>query len=307
MGAPPVALVGTTASGKSALAMALARSRPGVELVSVDSMQVYRGMDIGTAKPSEAERAEVAHHGLDLVDPWQEWTVAEFRDAVVAAVDGIEARGHRALLVGGTGLYLQAVVDDLDLPGRYPEARAEVDAEPDTAALHARLEALDPVAASRMEATNRRRIARALEVTMGSGRPFSSFGPGVAAYPPTRFGLIGVRLPREVVDARIAERYANQLEVGFLDEVRRVWEDPRGVSQSAGQALGYKELAAHIAGRCTLDEALDTAIQRTRRFARRQERWFRRDPRIAWIEPSNPRDPSGALDQLLVAWDGTRA
>ena len=303
MGASPVALVGTTASGKSSLAMALARTRPGVELVSVDSMQVYRGMDIGTAKASAAERSEVPHHGLDLVDPWQECTVAEFRDAVVRAVGDIEARGRRALLVGGTGLYLQAVVDDLELPGRYPEARAEVEAEPDTAALHVRLAALDPVAASRMEATNRRRIARALEVTLGSGQPFSSFGPGVDAYPPTRFGLVGVRLPREIVDARIAVRYADQLDAGFLEEVQRVWDDPRGVSQSAGQALGYKELAAHLDGRCTLDEALDTAMARTRRFARRQERWFRRDPRIAWIEPPDPHDPSSALDQLLAAWD----
>lgn len=299
----PVALVGTTASGKSALAMALARQRPEVELVSVDSMQVYRGMDVGTAKPSPAERAEVPHHGLDLVDPSEEWTVAEFRDAVLGAVADIEARGRRPLLVGGTGLYLQAVVDDLDLPGRYPEVVADLAAEPDTAGLHERLRALDPVAADRMEPTNRRRVVRALEVTIGSGRPFSSFGPGIGAYPPSRFVLVGIRLPRDVVDERIAARYQQQLAAGFLDEVRRIWQDPRGVSRSASQALGYKELAEHVAGRATLEDALDEAVRRTRRFARRQERWFRRDPRIRWLDPPDPADPLSALGELLEVWD----
>ncbi len=302
--APPLALVGTTASGKSSLALALARERPEAELVSVDSMQVYRGMDIGTAKPTPAERADVLHHGLDLVDPSEEWTVAEFRDAVVEAVKAIDARGGRALLVGGTGLYLQTVVDDLEMPGRYPDVRAGLEAEPDTAALHARLSELDPVGAARMEPTNRRRVVRALEVTLGSGRPFSSFGPGVGAYPPTTFRLVGVRLPRDVVDARIADRYRAQIDDDFLDEVRRIWDDPRGVSRSASQALGYKELAEHLAGRCTLDEALAEAIRRTRRFARRQERWFRRDPRITWIDPPAPNEPLSALGALLDMWDG---
>lgn len=300
---PPVALVGTTASGKSALAMALARARPGVELVSVDSMQVYRGMDIGTAKATAAERAEVPHHGLDLIDPWQEFTVAEFKTAITAAVDDIESRGARALLVGGTGLYLQAVVDDLDVPDRFPDVHDELEAEPDTASLHRRLAGLDPVAAARMEPTNRRRVIRALEVTVGSGRPFSSFGPGLGAYPPGRYRLVGVRLPRPVVDERIAARYQQQVDAGFLDEVGRIWSDDRGVSRTAAQALGYKELAEHLAGTCTLEEALDLALARTRRFARRQERWFRRDPRITWLEPAAPHDPMAVLDELLALWD----
>ncbi|QGG94922.1 tRNA (adenosine(37)-N6)-dimethylallyltransferase MiaA [Actinomarinicola tropica] len=300
----PVALVGPTASGKSALALALARVRSDAELVSVDSMQVYRGMDVGTATPSASERDEVPHHGLDLIDPHEEFTVAEFQRRVLAAVDDIEARGRRALLVGGTGLYLQAVVDGLEVPGRYPDVRAGLDAEPDTAALHRRLSELDPLAAARMEPTNRRRVLRALEVTIGGGRPFSSYGPGLDAYPPSRFRLVGLRLPRPVLDERIAARYAAQVEAGFVEEVRRVWEDPRGVSRSAAQALGYKELADHLAGRCTLEEALELAVRRTRRFARRQERWFRRDPRITWLEPPPPdHDARAVLDELLAIWD----
>jgi tRNA dimethylallyltransferase len=260
-------------------------------------------MDIGTAKPSAAERNEVPHHGLDLVDPWDEWTVAQFRDAVIGATDDIGARGARPLLVGGTGLYLQAVIDDLDFPGRFPEVRASLEEEPDNEALHARLVTLDPVAAERMEPTNRRRIVRALEVTLGSGRPFSSYGPGMDAYPPCRFVLVGIRVPRDVLDDRIETRYRAQLQAGFLDEVRAVWDHPRGVSRTASQALGYKELAEHVEGRSSLDDALAEAVRRTRRFARRQERWFRRDPRIRWLDPPDPADPLTALDGLLATWD----
>jgi tRNA dimethylallyltransferase len=301
------ALVGTTASGKSALALAAARRDPRIELVSVDSMQVYRGMDVGTAKPTPAERAEVPHHLIDVADPWDDFTVADFQILFRRALAGIEGRGHRALLVGGTGLYLRAVVDDLDIPGRYPSVRAELESEPDTVALHRRLDGLDPVAAGRMEPTNRRRVVRALEVTLGSGRPFSSYGPGLEAYPPTRFRLLGVALPGEVVDARIEARYRDQLDAGFVDEVRRLLADRRGLSRTARQALGYKELIDHVAGGVPLDEALDLATRRTRRFARRQRSWFRRDPRIEWLSTADsaehePDDDPAALEgPLLVA------
>ncbi len=304
-----VALVGTTASGKSALALALARRHRDIEIVSIDSMQVYRGMDVGTAKPTPAERAEVPHHLVDVLDPWEDGTVAWFARHAAEAVRAIEERGHRALLVGGTGLYLRAVVDDLDVPGRYPEARAEIEAEPDTGALHHRLAALDPVAAGRMEPTNRRRVVRALEVTLGSGRPFSSYGPGLDAYPPSRFRLVGVDLPHEVVAARIAARYRQQMDDGFLDEVRRLLDDPRGLSRTARQALGYRELIAHLAGEASLDEALELAVRRTRRFARRQRSWFRRDPRIRWLPADH--DPIGLLpalaDELDAAGRGPRS
>lgn len=290
------ALVGVTASGKSALALDLARLDRTIELVSVDSMQVYRGMDIGTAKPSPAERAEVPHHLVDVADPWEDFTVARFVRAARTAVTAIEARGHRALLVGGTGLYLRAVVDDLAVPGRYPDVRGELEADPDTAGLHRRLAALDPVAAGRMEPTNRRRVVRALEVTLGSGRPFSSFGPGLDVYPASRFHLVGVRLPHEVVAARIEERYRRQVTAGFLDEVRRLLAHPRGLSRTARQALGYRELIGHLAGESTPDEALELAVRRTRRFARRQASWFRRDPRIRWHDAAT--DPDEVLPAL---------
>lgn len=295
-----LALVGTTASGKSALAVALARERGDVELVSVDSMQVYRGMDIGTAKPTAEERAEVRHHVLDLVDPWESFDVWEFQQAVRAALDDITQRRRRALLVGGTGLYLRAVIDDLELPGRYPDVADELDAEPDTPALHARLATLDPRAATRMEPTNRRRVLRALEVTIGSGRPFSSYGPGLDAYPPTAHDLVGVALPGEVVDERIARRYEQQMADGFLDEVRRLAAG-RPLSRTAAQALGYRELLAHLAGENDLDEALDLAVTRTRQFARRQRRWFARDPRITWLAVED--DPLAALPELSARAD----
>jgi tRNA dimethylallyltransferase len=277
-------LLGPTAAGKSVLALELGRRDPGVELVNLDSMQVYRGMDIGTAKPSSAERAEVPHHLLDLVDPGEEFSLARFQAAARTVLAAIEARGHRAVLVGGTGLYVRAVVDDLTLPARFPEVRAALDADPDTRSLHRRLAELDPVAAARMEATNRRRVVRALEVTLGSGRPFSSFGPGLEAYPPSPLTQVGLRVPPEVLDARITRRFRAMLDAGLLDEVRALLRRPGGLSRTAGQALGYRELAAHLSGRCTLDEAVDEAVRRTRRFARRQVRWFRRDPRIEWLD-----------------------
>ncbi len=294
-GLDPLALLGTTASGKSALALAVARARGDVELVSVDSMQVYRGMDIGTAKPTAAERAEVPHHVLDLVDPWESFDVARFQAAVRDALADIAARGRRALLVGGTGLYLRAVVDDLDIPGQYPEVAAELDAEPDTEALHARLAELDPTAAGRMEPSNRRRVLRALEVTLGSGRAFSSYGPGLEAYPPSAIGLLGVDLPREVVRARIAERYAAQLDAGFCDEIARLAAGPP-LSHTAAQALGYRELWAHVVDGAELGPCLEEAINRTRQFARRQRVWFAKDPRITWFEAAaDPTEVEGAL------------
>src|SRR5262245_13758439 len=189
-----IAIVGTTASGKSALALALARGHGDYEIVSIDSMQVYRGMDIGTAKPTLDEQAEVPHHLIDLADPDENFTVARFQRAFVDVLAAIEGRGHRALLVGGTGLYLRAAVDGLTIPGRYPNALLELGEEP-TDMLHERLVALDPLGAARVTATNRRRIVRALEVTLGSGRPFSSFGPGLEAYRPTPFRLTGLALP----------------------------------------------------------------------------------------------------------------
>ena len=303
---PPLAIVGTTASGKSSLALALARHRGDVELVSVDSMQVYRGMDIGTAKPTSVEQAEVRHHVIDLVEPTETFDVRRFQLAVAEALADIARRGRRAVLVGGTGLYLQAVIDGFEIPGQFPEVAADLAAEPDTVAMHARLAELDPLAAARMEPTNRRRVVRALEVTLGSGRPFSSYGPGVDAYGDTPVRLVGIRLPGEVIAARIEARYAEQMADGFLAEVEALHAGPP-LSRTAAQALGYRELLAHldarVAGRDrpTLDEALDEAVRRTRAFARRQRAWFRRDPRIAWLDAVH--DPAERLDDLIALAD----
>ena len=293
-------LVGATASGKSALALELARRDDAWELVSVDSMQVYRGMDIGTAKPTPAEQAEVPHHLIDLLDPWEDGTLAWFQREAQATVADIEGRGRRALLVGGTALYVQAVVDGLDIPGRFPDVRADLDDDPDTAALHHRLADLDPLAASRMEPGNRRRVVRALEVTLGSGRPFSSFGPGLDVHPPSPFRLVGMARDPGDLAVRIEERYREQMAAGFLEEVQRLHEHPRGLSRTAGQALGYKELLTHLAGEVTLADALDLAVRRTRRFARRQRAWFRRDPRITWLDASDAT-PNLLVDALAAA------
>ncbi len=291
-----LAILGPTASGKSGLAMELARYDRRVELVSVDSMQVYRGMDIGTAKPTQEEQAEVRHHVIDVVDPWVDYSLSAFKQAANAAIEDVESRAKVPVLVGGTGLHLRAVIDALDIPGQYPEVRASFEDRP-TSELYAQLVELDPDAATKMEPTNRRRIERALEVCVGSGQPFSSFGPGMDAYPAIRFKLLGLRRPRADIDQRITERYAQQIADGFVAEVQRL-VDPAtpGLSRTAAQALGYRQIAAYLRGECTLDEALDTAIGATKKFARRQERWFRRDPRINWVDiADNPMEAWPAL------------
>jgi tRNA dimethylallyltransferase len=282
-----VALVGVTASGKSAAALALAKRRGDTELVSVDSMCVYRGMDIGTSKPDARARATVPHHLLDLVEPDHDFAVTDFQAAARAALEDIARRGRHAVLVGGTGLYLRAVVDHLEIPGRFPDVAAALEAEleegrAEPADLHARLVALDPVAAARMEPTNRRRIVRALEVTLGSGRPFSDFGPGLEAYPADGIAQIGIRLDPEDVDRRIEARFAAMMEAGLLGEVQALVARPGGMSRTARQALGYKELLAHVEDGAPLEACEEEAVRRTRQFARRQAAWFRRDPRITW-------------------------
>lgn len=279
-------VLGPTGSGKSDVAMAFATSRPGTEIVAVDAMQVYRGMDIGTAKPSLDDRSAITHHAIDLADPADEFAVAEFVRVATAAIDGIEARHGRALLVAGTGLYLRAITDPMEMPGRWPDVRAELEARAQAegpAVLHAELERLDPLAASRMEPSNERRIVRALEVTLGSGRPFSSFGPGLDQYPPVPFVQIGLQWPRPLLARRIEERVHRMMAAGLLDEVTTLLGRPGGLSRTAMQALGYKELIAHLHGECSLDEAVDTVVLRTRQYAVRQERWFRRDPRVRWV------------------------
>jgi len=282
----PLCILGPTASGKSAVALAVADANPDVELVSIDSMQVYRGMDVGTAKPTAEERARVRHHLIDLADPWDEFTVSLFQAEWLAVQADIVDRGKTPVLVGGTGLHLRAVIDALEIPGRYPEERTELEAAAvhDLPGLFRRLEELDPTAAARIDPGNDRRIVRALEVTLGSGRPFSSFGPGLEEYPSIPFRLLGLRLDRAAMDERINRRYDVQMADGFLEETRALLDDPRGIGRTARQALGYRELLRHLEEGERLDEMLEEARVRTRRFARRQLKWFGRDPRIEWIE-----------------------
>jgi tRNA dimethylallyltransferase len=282
-----VALVGVTASGKSETALQLALRRGDCDIVSVDSMCVYRGMDIGTSKPGPEARAAVPHHLLDLVDPDQDFTLTRFQQAARQALAGIARRGRHALLVGGTGLYLRAVVDDLEIPGRYPEVAAALEAELDEgragpADLHARLAALDPVAAARMEPTNRRRVVRALEVTLGAGRPFSTFGPGLEAYPESGTAQVGLSLQPEEIDSRIEARFARMVQAGLVEEVRALADRPAGMSATARQALSYREILAHVEDGAPLADCLEEAVRHTRQFARRQASWFRRDPRVRW-------------------------
>ena len=298
-----VALVGVTASGKSEAALQLALRRGDCEIVSVDSMCVYRGMDIGTSKPGPEARAAVPHHLLDLVDPDEDFSLTQFQQAARAALQGIDRRGHHALLVGGTGLYLRAVVDDLDVPGRYPDVAAALSREldegrADVPALHARLAVLDPVGAARMESTNRRRVVRALEVTIGSGRPFSAFGPGLEAYPAAGMAQVGLSRPAEDIDRRIAARFDKMLEDGLVDEVRALAARPAGISRTARQALGYREILAHVEEDAPLADCLEQAVRRTRQFARRQASWFRRDPRVTWVESGT--EAHRLLDQALA-------
>ena len=267
----------------------------------MDAMAVYRGMDVGTATPTEAALGGITCHGLDLTDADQDFSVAAYQAAVRPALVDADRRGVAVVAVGGTGLYVRAVVDDLTIPGRYPDVRAGLEAEGDTTVLYERLRRRDPVAAERTGPQNRRRIIRALEVTVGSGRPFSAYGPGLATYGPGRFAQVGLRLARPLLDARIAARYRAQLESGFVAEVRRLTETGRPLSATARHALGYRELLGYLDGRCTLAEAVAEAVQRTRRFARRQERWFRRDPRIRWLDVRE--DPMEVLPAVLETFD----
>ncbi len=265
--------------------MKLASELENVEFVSVDSMQVYREMDIGTAKPTAAEQATVPHHLIDIADPADDFAVSLFQAAWREVAADIAARGATPILVGGTGLYLRSVIDNLSLPGTFPETRAELEAANQTPReLFARLEALDPLAASRIEPDNERRIMRALEVTIGSGRPFSSYGPGLVEYPEIPFTLVGLRMERDVLNLRIDARYEVQMEQGFLEEVEQLASRERPIGRTARQALGYRELLKHIEDGVDLHEALEEAKLRTRRFSRRQIKWYRRDPRIHWVD-----------------------
>ncbi|MCX6531987.1 MAG: tRNA (adenosine(37)-N6)-dimethylallyltransferase MiaA [Actinobacteria bacterium] len=298
----PVVIVGPTASGKSSVAMAVAQAETSaqnpVHIVAVDAMQVYRDMNIGTAKPTSQDQSLVPHHCLDLVDSHERFTVAEFKKSATVALDEIAKVDGRALFVAGTGLYLTAVIDDLVLPGEFAETRITLEQETNTAVLFARLTELDPQAAQKIEQSNRRRIVRALEVCIGSGKPFSSFGPGTSAYPDNGVIQIGLRWSRERLAQRVADRVHAMMSDGLLAEVTALRNSKNGLSRTAAQALGYKELLVYLDGKMGLDEAVNQTIIHTRQFAVRQERWFRRDPRIKWVSISE--DPVAEIVPVVA-------
>ena len=305
----PLAILGPTASGKSAVALALVESISTVapaEIVSIDAMQVYRRMDVGTAKPSADEQERVRHHLIDLVDPSEDFTVARFQAAYRDVRADLMGRGVTPLLVGGTGLYVRAVIDDLDIPGQWPEIRARLEGEVEdlgVESLYSRLADIDPRAASKIDPNNVRRVVRALEVVEGSGRAFSSYGPGVDTYPPTDVIQVALRWSRDALARRIEDRVRVMLEAGWLDEARRLTDGP--LSRTASRALGYHELFEHLAGRLSLSEAVETIVLRTRQFAVRQERWFRRDPRIVWFDLDRDDDEmSDVIARIRSLWVG---
>ncbi len=295
-----VAVVGATATGKSDLAVSLACALDG-EVINADSMQLYRGMDIGTAKLSLAERRGIPHHLLDVWDVTETASVAEYQGNAGRVIDDIEARGKVAVLAGGSGLYIRAALGDLDFPGTDEEVRERLEAELASAGpapLYARLAASDPAAAAAILPSNGRRIVRALEVIELSGRPFSATLPGYDSGRPAV--QIGLRLPRQELDRRIEARVDRMWQQGFKAEVRGLEQAGLRTGKTASRALGYQQVLRFLDGEWTLDEARAQTVRATRRFARRQESWFRRDPRITWL-PAGGEDLTGPALSLLAA------
>ena len=285
---PVVAVVGPTATGKTALAVALAQ-RLGGEVVNADSMQLYRGMDIGTAKPDLAERGGVPHHLLDLWHVRQAASVAEYRDRARAEIDRLRGAGVVPLLVGGSGLYVRSVVDELEFPGTDAAVRARWEGElaaVGPAALHERLAVLDPAAAAAVLPSNGRRIVRALEVIELTGGPFRATMPEPQPYYP----VVAVGLDRDPaeLDDRIAVRVQRMWAAGFVDEVVALAADGLREGPTASRALGYAQVLAQLDGTLTPDEARDRTVSTTRRFVRRQRSWFRRDASLTWFDAARP-------------------
>lgn len=293
--APLVAIVGPTAVGKTALAVRLADEFP-AEVVSADSRQVYRYMDIGTAKPTAAERQRVQQHLLDVVDPDEPFTLAQYQALANVAIADIQARGRLPLLVGGTGLYVHAVLEGLDIPHvePHPLLRQELYAEADAQgceALHRRLVAVDPAAAERIDPRNVRRVVRALEVCQQTGRPISTLQR--ATPPPYRTLRIGLTMPRPLLYQRIDQRVEDMVAAGLVEEVRLLVRRGYGMELPSMSGVGYRQIGLYLRGEVSLDEAIALIKRQTRRFVRQQANWFRRDdPAIAWFETSEPVDGS---------------
>ena len=283
-----VAVVGPTAAGKSALSLRLARELDG-EVVNADSMQLYRGLDIGTAKLTGTERDGVPHHVLDIWDVTEPASVAAYQRLARQAIDGILARGRVPLLVGGSGLYVRAVLERFEFPGTDPDLRAELEAElarVGAEPLYERLRTADPTAAAGILPSNGRRIVRALEVIALTGRGFTATLPDPAPYYPCV--QIGVDLDTPVLDERIAIRVRRMWEQGLVDETRALAAAGLRDGRTAGRALGYQQVLRYLAGECTEQQAAADTVQATKRFVRRQRSWFRRDTRVHWLDAADP-------------------
>jgi len=290
-------VVGPTAAGKSDLAVDLAIEIGG-EVVNADSMQLYRGMDVGTAKLTEAERRGVVHHLLDALDVSEPATVAEFQTLARHAIDDCVRRDVPPIVVGGSALYIRAVLDRFTFPGTDAQLRTGLEAELATVgshALHDRLAERDPEAAAAILPSNGRRIVRALEVIELTGRPYVATLPGMAYFYDNAIQL-GLDVPRDVLDERIERRVDRMWKAGLVDEVSRLERDGLRDGRTASRALGYAQVLRHLAGELTEQQARDEVVRATRRFARRQDSWFRKDHRIGWI----PYDAPDALDQALA-------
>jgi tRNA dimethylallyltransferase len=300
---PVIAVVGPTAAGKSELSLTLAQALDG-EVVNADSMQLYQGMDIGTAKLSRAEQAGVPHHLLDIWPVTQTASVSQYQALARRTIDDIRAFGRTPIVVGGSGLYVRAAIDKLQFPGTDPGLRASLEdelAQVGSAVLHERLAAVDPAAAAAILPGNGRRIVRALEVIELSGTPFSATLPDYkAVYPVVQ---LGIEIPRPVLDRRIDARLARMWDGGLVDEVRRLEQAGLRESRTASRALGYAQVLRFLAGEWTEARAAAEATQATRRFVRRQESWFRRDPRVVWL----PAGPDLADQALAVISKGPPA
>lgn len=286
---PIVALVGATASGKTGLSLRLAE-RLGGEVVNTDAMQVYRGMDIGTAKLPVAERRGIPHHLLDLLDVTEPATVALFQGWARDAVDDLRARGATPVLVGGSALYTRAIVDRFEFPGTDDSLRRELEVELErvgSPALHERLAGVDPEAAAQIQPDNGRRVVRALEVIALTGRPFSASLPRLEYADPLTV-QVGVDIDRPTLDARIEARVDDMFASGFVEEVEALLARGLADGRTASRAIGYREVMGFLAGDRTLAEAIEQTKTATRRFARRQDSWFRKDPRIVWVAHDDP-------------------
>lgn len=304
---PVVAVVGPTATGKSGLGVDLALALDG-EIVNADAFQLYRGMDIGTAKLPEADRRGIPHHQLDILDVSEEASLAAYQSAARADIAAVRARRRTAVVVGGSGLYVRAALDRLDIPPTDPDVRARLEAElarDGVDALRERLGRLDPVAAQAIEPRNGRRIVRALEVVELTGRPFSATMPTREHLLPTV--TIGLRMPRETVDERVASRVRTMWRAGLLDEVRALEGHGLREGRTASKAVGYAQALAQLDGVLTADEAQEETAARTRRLVRRQESWFGADPRVHWRDAGRPDLLERALAVVERAVDGITA